>query len=43
MLESGKAAMEVPSDFDGEIISINVKEGESVRETSVFAVIKINK
>lgn len=41
VLESEKAAMEVPSDFDGEIISINVKEGESVREGSVFAVIKI--
>lgn len=41
VLESEKAAMEVPSDFDGEIVSLNVKEGESVKEGSVFAVIKV--
>ena len=40
VLESEKAAMEVPSDYDGEIISINVTQGENVREGMVFAVIK---
>ena len=40
-LESEKAAMEVPSDFDGKIIDIKVKEGDSVREGTVFAVIEV--
>ena len=30
VLESEKAAMEVPADFDGKIIDIKVKEGDSV-------------
>ena len=41
VLESEKAAMEVPSDFDGKIKDIKVKEGESVREGTVFAVIEV--
>ncbi len=41
VLESEKAAMEVPSDFNGKIIDIRVKEGESVKEGTVFAVIEI--
>jgi len=41
VLESEKAAMEVPSDFDGTIKDIKVKEGESVSEGTVFAVIEI--
>ena len=32
--------MEVPSDFDGEIISLSVAEGDSVKEGMVFATIK---
>ncbi len=41
VLESEKAAMEVPSDFDGKIKDIRVKEGDSVKEGTVFAVIEI--
>ena len=41
VLESEKAAMEVPSDFDGKIKDIKVKEGDSVREGTVFAVIEV--
>ncbi len=41
VLESEKAAMEVPSDFDGKIKDIKVKEGDSVREGKVFAVIEV--
>ena len=41
VLESEKAAMEVPSDFDGKIKDIKVKEGESVKEGMVFAVIEV--
>ena len=41
VLESEKAAMEVPSDFDGIIKDIKVKEGDSVREGSIFAVIEV--
>ena len=41
VLESEKAAMEVPSDFDGKIKDIIVKEGDSVREGTVFAIIEI--
>ena len=36
VLESEKAAMEVPSDFDGEIISLSVAEGDSVKEGMVL-------
>ena len=39
VLESEKAAMEVPSDFDGVVKDILVKEGDSVKEGVVFAVI----
>ena len=41
VLESEKAAMEVPSDFDGKIKDIKVKEGDSVREGTIFAVIEV--
>ena len=41
VLESEKAAMEVPSDFDGKIKDIKVKEGDSVREGTVFAIIEV--
>tara|TARA_B100000963_G_scaffold189429_1_gene164853 strand:- start:2232 stop:3431 length:1200 start_codon:yes stop_codon:yes gene_type:complete len=41
VLESEKAAMEVPSDFDGTIKDIKVKEGDSVKEGTVFAVIEV--
>ena len=41
VLESEKAAMEVPSDFDGIIKDIFVKEGDSVKEGVVFAVIEV--
>ncbi len=41
VLESEKAAMEVPSDFDGIVKDIVVKEGDSVSEGTVFAVIEI--
>ena len=40
VLESEKAAMEVPSDYDGEIIEVLVKEGHSVSEGMPFAKIK---
>ncbi len=41
VLESEKAAMEVPSDFNGVIKDIKVKEGDSVKEGTVFAVIEV--
>ena len=41
VLESEKAAMEVPSDYDGRIKEIKVKEGDSVREGTIFAVIEV--
>ena len=41
VLESEKAAMEVPSDYDGTIKDIKVKEGDSVKEGVVFAVIEV--
>ena len=40
VLESEKAAMEVPSDFQGEISEILIKEGDSVHEGMEFAKIK---
>ena len=39
VLESEKAAMEIPSDYDGEIKEILVKEGQSVTEGMLYAVI----
>ena len=41
VLESEKAAMEVPSDFDGIIKDITVKQGDSVKEGVVFAIIEV--
>ena len=41
VLESEKAAMEVPSDHDGIIKEIKVKEGDSVKEGVVFAVMEV--
>jgi len=41
VLESEKAAMEVPSDFSGIIKDIKVKEGDNVKEGIVFAVIEV--
>ena len=43
VLESEKAAMEVPADYDGVVIDILVKEGESVTEGKVFATLEIDK
>ena len=43
VLESEKAAMEVPADYDGVVIDILVKEGDSVAEGKVFATLEINK
>ena len=40
VLESEKAAMEVPSDHDGEIVEVLVKEGHNVSEGMLFAKIK---
>ena len=40
VLESEKAAMEVPSDFNGKIKKLNVKEGDSVREGMVFCILE---
>ena len=40
VLESEKAAMEVPSDYDGKIIEILVKEGDKVNEGQLFAKIE---
>ena len=42
VLESEKAAMEVPADYDGVVIDILVKEGESVSEGKVFATLEID-
>ena len=41
VLESEKAAMEVPSDHNGIIKEIKVKEGDSVKEGVVFAVMEV--
>ena len=40
VLESEKAAMEVPSDHQGKIIEVLVKEGDSVEKDQVFAIIE---
>ena len=41
VLESEKAAMELPSDFNGIVKDIKVKEGDSVSEGTIFAVIEV--
>lgn len=43
VLESEKAAMEVPSDYEGEIKEVLIKEGDEVSEGMVFAKIEIEK
>lgn len=40
VLESEKAAMEIPSDFKGKVIEVLVKEGDSVTEGQVYAKIE---
>ena len=40
VLESEKAAMEIPSDFQGEIKEVLIKEGDTVSEGMVFATMK---
>ena len=40
VLESEKAAMEIPSDFAGEVLEVYVEEGEEVSEGQPFAKIK---
>ena len=40
VLESEKAAMEIPSDFQGEIKEVLIKEGDEVSEGMVFAVME---
>ena len=34
--------MEVPSDYEGKLLEIRVKEGEKVKEGMVFAVIEVS-
>ena len=41
VLESEKAAMEVPADYDGVVVNVLVKEGESVSEGKVFATLEV--
>ena len=41
VLESEKAAMEVPSDFDGVLKEIMVQEGDSVKEGTVYAILEV--
>tara|TARA_B100000214_G_C23937140_1_gene613750 strand:+ start:234 stop:1427 length:1194 start_codon:yes stop_codon:yes gene_type:complete len=41
VLESEKAAMEVPSDYEGTISEVSVREGESVKEGMLFAKIEV--
>ena len=41
VLESEKAAMEVPSDYKGTIKKVIIKEGDSVKEGDTFAVLEI--
>jgi pyruvate dehydrogenase E2 component (dihydrolipoamide acetyltransferase) len=43
VLESEKAAMEIPSDFKGKIVEVLVNEGEQVSEGQTFAKIKAAK
>ena len=41
VLESEKAAMEIPSDFQGQIKEVLIKEGDQVREGMVYATIEV--
>ncbi len=41
VLESEKAAMEVPADYDGVVLNVLVKEGESVSEGKIFATLEV--
>ena len=43
VLESEKAAMEIPSDFQGQIKTVLIKEGDEVSEGMVFATIEVVK
>ena len=43
VLESEKAAMEIPSDFQGQIKEVLIKEGDEVSEGMVFATIEVVK
>ena len=43
VLESEKAAMEIPSDFQGQIKEVLVKEGDAVSEGMVFATMEVVK
>tara|TARA_A100001015_G_scaffold312812_1_gene418731 strand:- start:1401 stop:2576 length:1176 start_codon:yes stop_codon:yes gene_type:complete len=43
VLESEKAAMEIPSDYQGEIKEVLIKEGDEVSEGMVFATIEVAK
>jgi len=40
VLESDKASMDVPSPVTGEVVSVNIKEGESVSEGSLLIEVK---
>ena len=42
VLESEKAAMEIPSDYDGEISEVLVTTGDSAKEGMIFAKIISN-
>ena len=41
VLESEKAAMEVPSDYQGTIKSLDIKEGDTVSEGKVYGIISV--
>ena len=43
VLESEKAAMEIPSDFQGQIKEVLIKEGDEVSEGMVFAIMEVAK
>ena len=43
VLESEKAAMEIPSDFQGLIKEVLIKEGDEVSEGMIFATIEVAK
>ena len=43
VLESEKAAMEIPSDFQGQIKEVLIKEGDEVSEGMVFATMEVLK
>ena len=43
VLESEKAAMEIPSDFQGQIKEVLIKEGDEVSEGMVFATMEVVK